>query len=313
MRVFLGLPSKKDKQSCALAIGNFDGLHLGHQRLIETVRKIARERGLVPAVLTFEPHPKEFFCPEKAPERILSVRDKIELFAEAGIERLFILRFNDRLSSLSPQDFVSEILVNSLDAKEIVIGENFRFGKNGSGDPDFLIKESEKYGFHVTPVALFFQNGMKISSTAVREALRRGDFSAVNSMLGRPLCLSGKVLHGKKLGRTIGFPTINQRILPLFSKARPALRGVFAVTVRIGGVSYPGVACIGQRPTVCTNGTFLLETHIFNFRGSLYGQNVRVEFKAKIRDEKKFRNVMELQEAISRDMLEAKRILGVSF
>lgn len=313
MRVFLGLPSEKDRLDCALAVGNFDGVHRGHQALLHHVVDAARARWLSPAILTFEPHPREFFNPSAAPARILSLRDKLEEFRKAGIERVYILRFNEELAKYSPEDFVEKLLVNGLHARWITVGANFHFGAGRSGDIRTLEALGSKFHFEVDPMPMIYHKELAISSSRIRHALSEGDIAQVNYMLGRPYTVSGKVLHGKELGRTLGFPTINQRILPPYSKAHPAITGVYAVKIH-GLAMRPleGVACIGRRPTVADHGEYLLETHIFNFHETIYGRVVKVEFFAKIRDEKKFASLDELRDAIAADMAKAKQLLGLS-
>lgn len=309
MQVFYGLPKKSDRSPCALAIGNFDGVHLGHQQLLHKVVELAEKRQLIPAILTFEPHPKEFFgkSQDKAPERILSLRDKVETIGRFGIQRIFILRFNEQLASLSPNAFAKSILADGLDAKSVVIGENFHFGYRGEGDIQTLTSLGKSLGFDVTSLSMANLGGKPVSSTRIRQALKKGQLDEVTNMLGRPYVITGKVRKGKQLGRTIGFPTINQRILPPCSKARPAIGGVYAVKVfGIGKDGLPGVACVGRRPTVTENGEYLLETYIFDFHGDLYGKELTVEFLHKIRDEKKFSGIEQLKSAIHADMEAAK-------
>lgn len=313
MKVFLGLPSDKNKIDCAVAIGNFDGVHRGHQALLQQVVEAARSRLLCPSVITFEPHPREYFNPEAAPARILSLRDKLEAFEKAGIERVYIFRFNEKTASLTPEDFVRQLLVDGIHARWITVGNNFHFGSLRSGDVRTLKYLGEKYHFEVHLMPMIFHKDQAISSSRIRFALREGDIPQVNYMLGRNYMISGKVLHGQQLGRKLGFPTINQRILPPYSKGHPAITGVYAVKLHgLGSRPLEGVACIGRRPTVAKHGEFLLETHIFNFHKDIYGQIVNVEFFAKIRDEKKFNSLEELQEAIAQDMSKAKQLLGLS-
>jgi len=309
MQIFYGLPKRSDRSPCALAIGNFDGVHLGHQKLLYKVVELAEQKHLIPAVLTFEPHPREFFAksPEHAPARILSLRDKVETICRFGIQRIYILRFNEQLASLSPKAFAETILADGLEAKSVVIGENFHFGFKGQGDVNGLKTLGKSLGFDVTPLPMAVLDGYPVSSTRIRLALEEGQLSDVANMLGRPYVITGKVRKGKQLGRTIGFPTINQRILPPCSKARPAIGGVYAVKVHgIEKDALAGVACVGKRPTVTDNGEYLLETFIFDFHGNLYGKELTVEFLHKIRDEKKFSSIEQLKSAIHDDMEAAK-------
>ena len=311
-KVFRWLPKPEERLDCALAIGNFDGVHRGHQALLHEVIDAARARLLCPAVLTFEPHPREFFNPSDAPRRILSLHDKIEAILKCGIERVYILRFDDHIANLSPTEFVREILVDGLHARWVTVGENFRFGSKRAGDIKMLEALGKEFHFEVHPMPMLFHKVAPISSSRIRHALAEGDIMSANYMLGRPYMITGKVLHGRQIGRTLGFPTINQRILPPHSKAQPAIEGVYADKVHgIGSRPIEGVACVGRRPTVTEDGEFLLETHLFNFHGDLYDQDLKVEFFAKIRDEKKFNGLDELRKAIEQDQLKAKQILGL--
>lgn len=311
-KVFRGLPSPEERLDCAVAIGNFDGVHRGHQALLHEVVEAAHARLLCPAVLTFEPHPREFFNPEDAPRRISSLHDKVEAIEACGIQRVYILRFNEHLASLSPCDFVKEILVDGLHARWVTVGENFRFGDKRASDIKLLEQLGKEFHFEVHPMPMLYHTHAPISSSRIRHALAEGDIPTANYMLGRPYMISGRVLHGKQLGHTLGFPTINQRILPPHSKAKPAIEGVYAVKAHgIGPRPIEGVACVGRRPTVDDHGEYLLETHLFNFHGDLYDQDVKVEFFSKIRDEKKFGSLEELRAAIADDQLKAKQILGL--
>ncbi len=312
MKVFVGLPKPEDRIDTAVAIGNFDGVHLGHQVLIEQINRAARARMLRSAILTFEPHPREFFNPQAAPARILSLRDKIEALKETEIERVNIINFNEKFANISPYDFVKQILVDGMHARFVCVGENFRFGAKREGDFNTLVELGKEFHFEVRAMPLLHHGEGPVSSSRIRVALDKGDFDSANYMLGRPYMLSGKILHGKHLGSMLGFPTINQRILPPYSKAHPAVRGVFAVKVHgIGRRPFEGVASVGRRPTVDNNGEYLLETNIFGIDQDLYGRIAKVEFISKIRDEKKFNSLEELKEAIEADAVKAKQILGI--
>ena len=313
MKVFRGLPKPEDRLDCALAIGNFDGVHRGHQALLHEVVHAAHSRLLCSAVLTFEPHPREFFNPQAAPARVLSLHDKVKAIAECGVDRVYILRFDEKLASLSAHDFVEKILVEGLHARWVTVGENFRFGAKRAGDIQMLENYGKEFHFEVHPMPMLFHSHAPISSSRIRQALSQGDLTSANYMLGRHYAISGPVLHGKQLGRTLGFPTINQRILPPYSKAHPAIEGVYAVKVLgLGPRPLEAVACVGRRPTVDDHGEYLLETHIFNFHDDIYGKDVTVEFVAKIRDEKKFASVELLREAVEQDKIKARQILGLS-
>lgn len=312
-RVFRGLPKAGEKIDCALAIGNFDGVHRGHQALLHEVVEAAQSRLLCPAVLTFEPHPREFFNPNAAPKRILSLHDKIEAIEACGIQRVYILRFNKELAELSPYDFVKKLLVDGLHVRWLTVGENFKFGAKRSGDIHTLRELAKEFHFEVHIMPMLFHGYSAISSSRIREALAEGDISSVNYMLGRPYAISGPILHGQQLGRTLGFRTINQRILPPYSKAKPAISGVWAVKVcGLGPRPIEGVANVGNRPTIGNHGEYLLETHLFNFNQDIYGKHVKVEFFSKIRDEKKFNSLEELRAAVEVDKTKARQILGLT-
>lgn len=311
-KVFRGLPKPEERLDCALAIGNFDGVHKGHQALLHEVVEAARTRFLCPSVLTFEPHPREYFNPAQAPRRVLSLHDKVEAILAAGIRRVYILKFDEKLAALSPEDFVYKILVEGLHARWVTVGENFRFGERRLGDIQTLEELGRKFHFEVHPMPMVFHSQAPVSSSRIRHALSEGNLHDANLMLGRPYAISGKVLHGRQLGRKLGFPTLNQRILPAYSKARPAVEGVYAVKAHgIANRPIEGVACIGRRPTVDDHGEYLLETHLFNFHEDLYDKIVKVELIAKIRDEKKFNSLEELAKAIEEDQIKAKQILGL--
>lgn len=312
MKVFRGLPKPEQRLDCALAIGNFDGVHRGHQALLHEVVEAAHSRLLCSAVLTFEPHPREFFNPKAAPARIVSLHDKVKAIAQCGIDRVYILRFDEKLANLSPYDFAKNLLVDGLHARWVTVGENFRFGSKREGDIQMLEAFGKELHFEVHPMPMLFHSHAPISSSRIRQALAEGDLASTNYMLGRHYAISGPVLHGKQLGRKLGFPTINQRILPPYSKNRPAISGVYAVKVfGLGPRPIEGVACVGQRPTVDNHGEYLLETHLFNFHDDIYGKDVTVEFVAKIRDEKKFDSLEHLREAIAEDQTKAKQLLGL--
>ncbi len=312
-KVFRGLPKPEERIDCALAIGNFDGVHRGHQALLHEVVEASRGRLLCSAVLTFEPHPREFFNPDAAPKRILSLHDKIEAIEECGIQRIYILRFNKELAALSPYDFVKRLLVDGLHARWVTVGENFRFGAKRSGDIRTLEKLGKEFHFEVHAMPMIFHKHSAISSSRIREALAEGDIASVNYMLGRHYAISGPILHGQQLGRTLGFRTINQRILPPYSKAKPAISGVWAVKVfGLGPRPIEGVANVGNRPTIGSHGEYLLETHLFNFDQDIYGKHVKVEFFSKLRDEKKFNSLEELRAAVEADKTKAKQILGLT-
>ncbi len=306
IRIFRGPPPAAARAPCALAIGNFDGVHRGHRALLARVAQAAKEQGLVPAAMTFEPHPREFFQPDAAPARVANLRDKIVGLRGAGIERVFVLHFNARLAKLPAERFLDEILVEGCAMRWLIVGDDFRFGARRAGDIALLRARAPQRGFAVHALDTVLQDGERISSSAVRAALMAGDLNRAQNLLGHRYHISGRVLHGAKLGRQIGFPTLNLRI----PHKRPAASGIYAVLVHGLGAPRPGVASIGLRPTIEDGGRWLLEVHLFDFAQEIYGHLVRVEFLQKLRDEAKFDTIAELTAAIEHDATRARAIIG---
>ncbi len=308
MKVFRGLPNAASRAPCALTIGNFDGVHRGHQALLQHVSKAATRLGLESAVMTFEPHPREYFAqlqnePTRAPSRIANLRDKLRSLATAGIDRVIVEHFNAHFAALSPQAFIEDILVAGLHVKWLMIGEDFCFGARRAGTVALLIEAGRHYGFTVETMPTVQHDGKRISSSTIRTTLRHGDFAEAAQMLGHPYAISGHVIHGKKLGRMIGFPTLNLAV----AHKHPALSGIFVVQVYgLTSEPLPAVASIGVRPTVDDNGRVLLETHLFDFSGDCYGKLIQVEFLKKLRDEEKYVDVPTLTAAIARDAEQAR-------
>jgi riboflavin kinase/FMN adenylyltransferase len=308
MKVFRGLPNAASRAPCALTIGNFDGVHRGHQALLARVREAASRLGVEAAVMTFEPHPREFFARmsgelSRAPARIANLRDKLQSLSNAGIDRVIVEHFNAHFASMSPEDFVGKVLVQGLHVKWLMVGEDFCYGAKRAGNVDMLIEAGKKFGFQVEAMPTVTNDGARISSSAVRSALAQGDFTLTSKLLGHPYIISGNVIHGKKLGRTIGFPTMNLRV----AHKRPALSGIFAVQVHgLADRPLPGVASIGVRPTVEDSGRVLLETYLFDYAQECYGKLVQVEFLKKLRDEKKFDDLSALTAAIADDEQQAR-------
>ena len=308
MKVFRGLPNAASRAPCALAIGNFDGVHLGHQALLARLRDAATRLELEAAVMTFEPHPRAFFAQmmgdlSKAPTRIANLRDNMTSLQTAGIDRVIVEHFNAHFASLSPQDFIKKVLVDGLHVKWVMVGEDFRFGAKRAGDIATLSEAGLQYGFTVETLASVQNRGVRISSSAVRLALANGDFEEAESLLGHPYRISGHVVHGQKLGRTIGFPTLNLRI----AHHRPALNGIFIVQVHgLAEQPLPAVASLGVRPTVDDSGRVLLETHVFDYSGHAYGKVVQIEFLKKLRDEEKYHDLATLTAAINNDADQAR-------
>lgn len=308
MKVFRGLPNAEARAPCALTIGNFDGVHRGHQALLARMRDAAVRLGLEAAVMTFEPHPREFFARlsgdlSRAPTRIASLRDKLQSLSDAGVDRVIVEHFNAHFAALSPQDFIEKILIQGLHVKWLIVGEDFCFGARRAGNIGMLMEAGKRYGFEVEALPAVTIDGMRISSSAVRAALAAADFGLARRLLGHPYRISGHVVHGQKLGRTLGYPTLNLRI----SHKRPALSGIFVVQVHgLAPHPLPGVASLGVRPTVDDSGRVLLETHLLDAKIDCYGKLVQVEFLEKLRDEEKYDDLQTLTQAIARDEEQAR-------
>ncbi|AZP14289.1 bifunctional riboflavin kinase/FAD synthetase [Undibacterium parvum] len=308
MKVFRGLPNAAARAPCALAIGNFDGVHLGHQVLLSRLREAATRLNLEAAVMTFEPHPRSFFAQllgdlSKAPTRIANLRDNLDALTLAGVDRVIVEHFNAHFAALSPQDFIQKVLVEGLHVKWMMVGEDFRYGAKRAGDINMLSAAGKEYGFEVEVLAAVQDKGVRISSSSVRAAIAAGDFNETQSLLGRSYRISGHVVHGQKLGRTLGFPTLNLRV----AHHRPALQGIFVVQVHgLSESPLPAVASLGVRPTVDDSGHVLLETHVFDYSGNAYGKVVQIEFLQKLRDEEKYVDLPTLTAAIERDAQQAR-------
>ena len=290
----------------ALTVGNFDGIHRGHQTMLERLRAGARKRGLTSCVLTFEPHPREFFAPQAAPTRLTSLREKLELLAARGVERVHVQRFSRSFAALAPEAFVEQVLAKQLRARWLLIGEDFRFGAKRVGDLALLKELGELHGYEVEIMPTVMHAGSRVSSSAVRAALAAGDLAAVETLLARTYSISGRVIHGRKLGRELGFATANVQL----KHNRPPLTGIYAAKVHgIGAAARPAVASLGVRPTVTASGRAVLEVHLFDFSGDLYAAHLRVEFLHKIRDEEKYPDLETLKTQIARDCEAAKSFL----
>ena len=294
MQVFRHFPLSSSTP-IGLTIGNFDGVHIGHQVLIEKLIAESKKRKLTPSVMTFEPHPKEFFTPENAPTRLTTLREKLEFFLSYGIEKVFVCAFNQKFSNISSEVFMHQILKARLKAELLIVGDDFRFGSKRQAGIDDLRKNA----FELFEIPEIDVNGKRVSSTLIREDLKEGRIEEVNQFLGRPYTISGKVVEGDKRGRQMGFPTANIHMKHL----RPALTGVYAV--KLGNRN--GVANLGVRPTISGTPKLLLEVHLLNFNEDIYGQHVQVTFLAKIRDEMKFENINLLIEQIKKDIAYATR------
>lgn len=306
MRLIRGLHNlRAEHHGCVATIGNFDGVHLGHQAVFAELRKVGDALGLPATVITFEPQPLEYFQPEKAPSRLTRLREKLTVIKDAGIDYVLVLPFGRRLATMGAEAFIDEILVKGLGIQHLYVGDDFRFGRARCGDVGLLHEAGRDLGFHVDDLQTVTAGGERISSTRIRKLLVRGDLQAASKLLGRSYTICGRVSHGDKRGRTIGFPTLN---IQLHRPASP-LRGVYAVTVHgVDDKGLPGVANIGNRPTVEGDPRFLLEVHLFDFDRSIYGAHVGVEFVSRIRDEMKFDSFDALREQISVDTQQALRI-----
>jgi riboflavin kinase/FMN adenylyltransferase len=287
-------------------------VHLGHQALILATLEAATERGLVPAAMTFEPHPREFFDPASAPARLSSLREKAETLRALQVAHLYVPRFNKRFASQEPMQFL-DLLQNTLKVRWLLVGHDFRFGAKRAGDLALIRSQAAGRGYEVAALDDVLVDGIRVSSTAVRDALKAGDLPLAARLLGRPYSITGRVVHGKKLGRTLGFPTANVSL----TGRKPPLGGVFAVKCRginargLEGVA-TGVASLGTNPAVQVDGRPSLEVFLFDFSADLYGQRLQVEFAAKLRDETHFDSLDALTNQIRRDCDHARELLSKS-
>jgi riboflavin kinase/FMN adenylyltransferase len=298
----LGVPA------CALTIGNFDGVHRGHQAMLALLINEARHRGVPSCVMTFEPHPRDHFArlagkPEAAPPRVASLRDKLAELQRCGVDHVVVVRFDQRFAAMSAHAFIDEVLVKGLRARYVLVGDDFSFGARRTGNYALLDKAGSAAGFDVARMMSYEVHGLRVSSSAVRESLAAGDMAQAEALLGRPYSISGHVVHGRKLGRELGFRTLN---LP-FRHPRPAASGIFVVRVHgLAAEPLPGVASLGVRPTVEDAGRVLLEAHCLDWPAHLgsdagYGRCLRVDLLHKLHDEVKYASVDALREGIARD------------
>ncbi|MBM3350949.1 MAG: bifunctional riboflavin kinase/FAD synthetase [Betaproteobacteria bacterium] len=293
MQVCRHIPSVRPPP-CALAIGNFDGIHLGHQALLNNLMSEAGRLNAMAAVMTFEPHPREFFTPHNAPARLCSMREKLEHFSAIGVERVYVCRFNERFAQLTVNAFMRDILQDGLNAQAILVGHDFRFGAKRAGS----VADFERAGFQLPSLQQVDLAGARVSSTRVRLSLAEGNLKEAATLLGRPYSMSGKVVHGAKRGRQLGFPTANVHM----RHERPALTGVYAV--KLDGLN--AVANLGVRPTISGVPKLSLEVHVLDFSGDLYGKHVHIEFMHKIREEMKFESLDALKAQIALDVTAAR-------
>jgi riboflavin kinase/FMN adenylyltransferase len=302
--VVLRHPPASAAQPCALTIGNFDGVHLGHRAMLERVASMARERGLRACVMTFEPHPREFFAPDQAPTRLTSLREKLELLAGLGVDQTLVCRFDYDFARVTAQEFVERIVLRALDARYVLVGDDFRFGARRAGDFELLAQTGRAAGFEVERMRSVEAEGVRVSSTEVRSRLAGGDMDGAARLLGRPYSITGRVVRGDRLGRELGFPTANVRM----QHNRPPLMGIFAVEVAgLGPQQLPGAASLGVRPTVHSGAAAVLEVHLLDFDQDVYGRRVQVRFLHKLRDEQKYADLATLIAAIARDVENVRR------
>jgi riboflavin kinase/FMN adenylyltransferase len=322
MQVFRGFHHPGIAPACALTIGNFDGVHRGHQAMLALLVSEAQHRGLPPCVMTFEPNPRDYFArlagkPEAAPARIATLRDKLSELERCGVEQTVVLRFDARFAAQTPTAFIDDVLVRGLGTRYVLVGDDFRFGARRAGNYEMLDAAGQAAGFDVARMNSYEVRGLRVSSSAVRAALAAGDMNAATTLLGRPYSISGHVIHGRKLGRTLGesgadrgdgLRTLNLR----FPHPRPAALGIFAVrTHGLGGAPLDGVASLGRRPTVDDSGRVLLEVHCLEWPPELgvdggYGKLVRVELLHKLRDEARYDGLAALTAAIRQDVDDAR-------
>ena len=293
---------------CVLTIGNFDGVHLGHRAVIEILAARGRELNLPTAIMLFEPQPLEYFLADNAPSRLMRLREKILALNELPVDNVVIVRFNRTLANLEPEQFIQDILVSKLNIKHLVIGDDFHFGKMRRGNFKLLQERGKLHGFSVEKSESYELSALRVSSTLIRDALNVDDLTQAQQLLGRYYSICGRVAQGDKLGRTLGFPTANIKML----RRNTPIRGVFAVTMTgIDNQEFQGVANVGIRPTIEGNHKVILETHLFNFNQDIYGRYVSVQFKQKIRNEMRFNSLDELKAQISLDVDAAKLFFNI--
>lgn len=326
MRVHRGFIRAAGAVGRAVTIGNFDGVHRGHQAMLALLGSEARHRGLSTCVLTFEPHPRDFFAarqgqPQRAPRRVATLRDKLAELERCGVDDVVVLRFDENLAAQTPQQFVEQVLVRGLRARHVLVGDDFRFGAGRAGDYALLDRLGESLGFDVARMMSFEVHGLRVSSSAVRQALEQGDMAQTAALLGRPYSISGHVVRGRQLGRCLGessvghhdgFRTLNLR----FAHAQPAAMGIFVVRVHgLGPRGLPGVASLGVRPSVEDAGRVLLETHCLDWPAELgpeggYGRVIQVELLHKLHDERHYASLEALTRGIAQDVADARAWLG---
>lgn len=302
MRILRHLPAA-GAGPVALTVGNFDGVHLGHRAMLDLLHGAARARRLRSCVMSFEPHPREFFSPDQAPTRLTSLREKLELLAAAGVDQVHVRRFDYDFARITAEEFIRSVLVDGLAVRWLLVGDDFRFGARRQGDVAMLRDAGARHGFEVVQMESFSVDGIRVSSTAVRERLMRGELAEAARLLGRPYSISGRVVRGDRLGRQLGFATANVQM----KHNRPPLAGIFVVeALGLGEQPLEGVASLGVRPTVKAGGAPVLEVHLLDFSRDIYGRHLQVHFLHKLRDEEKYADMETLRRQIARDVQDAR-------
>ena len=306
MKIIRGIENLNNEfTQCVVTLGNFDGVHLGHQQLINHLIEQGKKLNLPTVVMLFEPQPLEFFSKQNAPARLTSFKEKVQLIEKLGIDYIIAVPFTQTFANMSANAFIQDWLIKKLSAKYIVIGDDFQFGRDRKGDINLLQQYTQNNQFSVESMPTFVWNNLRISSTAVREALFNSDFELARCLLGRDYAIQGRVVHGNALARQLGFPTANIHL----NRKKPALQGVYFVKVKncCSNQYYHGIANIGIRPTI-EGKKAILEVNLFDFSGDIYGQYLDVTFVCKLRDEKKFDSLADLKQQISQDVCTAKQI-----
>ena len=309
MELIRGLHNlKPHHRGCVATIGAFDGVHLGHQKLLENLVAQGRRLDLPVVVICFEPLPREFFAPDEAPARLMTFREKWLALEECGVDRVLQIRFDEAFANVSAEAFVSLVLVEGLGIKYVVVGDDLRFGAGRKGDAQSLLRAGKQYGFEVVDTPSVLVDGERVSSSRIRDHLAVADFAKARRLLGRPFSLSGRICYGRQLGRTLGAPTANVELL----RRKTPIAGVYAVQIDgIGDQRYFGVANVGVRPTVEDRSKAILEVHIFDFGAEIYGERITVVFQHKIRDERKFDSLPELEQRIRIDIESSQAWFGL--
>lgn len=309
MELIRGLHNIRPRhRGCVATIGAFDGVHRGHQAVFDKLKEKARELNLPSLVITLEPLPREFFAPKQAPARVMSFREKFLAIKEQGIDRVLRIHFNRELSLVSAEDFIRDIFHKQLGMKYMVVGDDLRFGHERRGDFSLLQRMGKELDFGVSDTSTLITGDERVSSTRIRKALENSDFTLAEQLLGRPYSITGKVVYGNQLGRTIGIPTANLKL----HRIKAALSGVYAVEAKLGEQVIFGVANVGTRPTIDDGIKAILEVHLLDFQQNIYGKTLQVVFRKKLRDEKKFASIDHLKAAISNDIAQAKQFFATA-